>query len=248
MYDPLELARHTARRVARDNLRKYHRFRAARFYGGIATADCLGCNLRCLFCWAWPRLNQVQRLGAFYPPAEVAARLAGIVRQRGYSQVRISGHEPTLAMEHLLAVLAALPPDLDFILETNGLILGAEPHWARELAAFPQVFARVSLKGCIEAEFSLLTGATPEGFAWQLQALENLLAAGVECHAAVMVSFSPPENRQSLRRRLAAIHPALADFETEELILYPQVAERLAKQGLTYFSSHLPAHLPPEQV
>ncbi len=67
MFDPLELARHTARMVARDNLRKYHRFRAARFYGGIATADCLGCNLRCLFCWAWPRLHQVQRLGAFHP-------------------------------------------------------------------------------------------------------------------------------------------------------------------------------------
>jgi uncharacterized Fe-S cluster-containing radical SAM superfamily protein len=248
MYDPLELARQTASLVARDNLRKYHRFRSARFYGGIATADCLGCNLRCAFCWAWPRLFQVKRLGAFYAPGEVAARLTQIARKRGFSQVRLSGHEPTLAMDHLLAVLAALPPDLAFILETNGIILGAEARWAGELAAFPQVFVRVSLKGCTAEEFSQLTGAVPEAFALPLEALEHLLAAGVECHPAVMVSFSPPESRQSLRRRLAVIHPAFADFETEELILYPRVAQRLAQRGLPYFSGHTPAHLPPEQV
>ncbi len=248
MYDPLELARQTARMVCRRTARKYYRFRPARFYGGIATADCLGCNLRCAFCWAWEQLHQVQRLGQFYEPTEVAERLAAIARKKGFSQVRLSGNEPTLGMTHLLEVLSHLPKDLAFILETNGIILGAESQWAKELAVFPQLFARVSLKGCTPEEFSHLTGAVPEGFALQLKALEHLLAAGVDCHAAVMVSFSPVESRERLRQHLAAIHPALGDFEEEELILYPAVTARLTKRGLSYVSSYFPDGLPDDQI
>ena len=124
----------------------------------------------------------------------------------------------------------------------------AEAQWAKELAAFPQVFARVSLKGCTPEEFSRLTGAVPEGFALQLKALEHLLAAGVDCHAAVMVSFSPVESREGLRQRLGAIHPALADYEEEELILYPAVAARLTKRGLSFLSSYFPGGLPADQI
>jgi uncharacterized Fe-S cluster-containing radical SAM superfamily protein len=248
MYHPVELARHTAEMVCRQKQRKYYRFRPARFYGGIATADCLGCNLRCAFCWAWGQLHQAHRLGRAYLPQEVAWRLGEIALGKTFSQVRLSGNEPTLAMAHLLEVLSHLPPGLDFILETNGILLGAESRWARELAAFPQVFARVSLKGCTREEFSFLTGALPEGFDLQLQALENLLAAGVECHPAVMVSFSPPESRESLRRRLALIHPAFGDFEVEELILYPAVVQRLNRRGLSYFGGYPPSELPPEQI
>ncbi len=248
MYDPLELGRQTAKIVCQGTARKYYRFRPARFYGGIATADCLGCNLRCVFCWAWGQLHQVRKLGQFYEPAEVAARLVATAQKKGFSQMRISGNEPTLGMAHLLEVLSHLPQDLAFILETNGLILGVEAHWAKALAAFPQIFVRVRLKGCTPEEFSRLTGAVPGGFALQLQALEHLLAAGVDCHAAVMVSFSSAESVERLRQRLASIHPALGDFEPEELILYPAVAARLAKQGLAYFSGHLPHSLPADQV
>lgn len=248
MYDPVELAHQTAKIVCRSTARKYYRFRSARFYGGIATADCLGCNLRCAFCWAWGQVHQAQRLGEFYEPRAVAEHLAAIARKKGFSQVRLSGNEPTLGMPHLLEVLRHLPEGLAFILETNGIILGAEKKWAQELAAFPQVFARVSLKGCTPEEFSRLTGARPEGFAFQLQALEHLLGAGVDCHAAVMVSFSPLESREKLRGRLASIHPALGDFEEEELILYPAVAARLAKRGLSYISGYLPGGLPAHQI
>ena len=109
MYDPLELTRQTARMVCRGTARKYYRFRPARFYGGIATADCLGCNLRCVFCWAWEQLHQVRRLGQFYEPTEVAERLAAIARKKGFSQVRLSGNEPTLGMTHLLEVQPPAP-------------------------------------------------------------------------------------------------------------------------------------------
>jgi uncharacterized Fe-S cluster-containing radical SAM superfamily protein len=248
MYDPLELARQTAKIVCRGTARKYYRFRPAGFYGGIATADCLGCNLRCAFCWAWEQVHQVRRLGEFYEPTEVARRLSAIARKKGLAQVRLSGNEPTLGMAHLLEVLTHLPEELAFILETNGIILGAEKKWAEELAAFPQIFARVSLKGCTPEEFSHLTGARPEGFALQLQALEHLLAAGVDGHAAVMVSFSPAGSRERLRQRLNAMQPGLGDFEEEELILYPAVAARLAKRRLSYISCHLPGKLPADQI
>jgi uncharacterized Fe-S cluster-containing radical SAM superfamily protein len=186
-------------------------------------------------------------LGEFYEPREVAGRLGAIAQKKGFSQVRISGNEPTLGMPHLLEVMSHLPAGLTFILETNGIMLGAERKWARELARFPQVFARVSLKGCTPEEFSRLTGARPEGFTLQLKAIEHLLAAGLDCHAAVMVSFSSPESRERLRQRLVAIYPALGDFEEEELILYPAVAARLEKRELSYFSGHFPRSLPAGQ-
>ena len=248
MYDPVELTRQTAKIVCRGMGRKYYRFRPARFYGGIATADCLGCNLRCAFCWAWEQVHQVHKLGQFYEPQKVAEQLGAIAQKKGFSQVRISGNEPTLGVPHLLEVLSHLPEGLAFILETNGIILGAEKKWAQKLAAYPQIFARVSLKGCTSEEFSLLTGAKPEGFTLQLKALEHLLAAGVDCHAAVMVSFSPPESRERLRQHLARIHSALGDFEEEELILYPAVAARLTKRGLTHLGGYLPRELPADQV
>ena len=174
MYDPLELARQTARIVCRGTARKYYRFRPARFYGGIATADCLGCNLRCAFCWAWEQVHRMERLGEFYEPRAVAERLGAIARKKGFYQVRLSGNEPSLGMPRLLEVLSHIPQELTFILETNGIILGAGKKWAQELAAFPQVFARVSLKGCTSEEFSLLTGAHPEGFDLQLKKIQGV--------------------------------------------------------------------------
>ena len=44
-FDPLERASQIEALVMKDNARKYYRFRYARFYGGICTADAVGCNL-----------------------------------------------------------------------------------------------------------------------------------------------------------------------------------------------------------
>jgi uncharacterized Fe-S cluster-containing radical SAM superfamily protein len=179
---------------------------------------------------------------------DVARRLSSIARKKGFRQVRISGNEPTLCREHLLGVLAELPGDLVFILETNGILLGHDRSYAEELARFPNVTARVSRKGTSEEEFSRLTGAVPGGFALQLRAVENLYRCGIQVGAAAMVSFSPPEDVRALRRRLAKIAPALANLEVEELVLYGDVEERLRKAGLTARAAHHPRKIPPEQV
>lgn len=231
MYDPLVRAQEVAALVCRGEQRKYYRFRPARFYGGIATADCVGCNLRCIFCWSWQEVVRPEVVGRFYTPEQVAAKLKAIARRRGFQRVRISGNEPTLCRDHLLGVLAAMPTELQFILETNGILIGYDEDYADALSRFANLHVRVSLKGCCEEEFSRLTGADPQGFALQIKALDQLARAGVSAHAAVMASFSTAENLAVLRQRLAETALGPMELEVEEVLMYRDVAERLKKAG-----------------
>ena len=247
-YDPVGRAASTEATVCKGERRKYYRFRPARFYGGIATADCLGCCLRCLFCWSWDNVVKADRRGEFHSPEQVVRKLVAIARKRRFQQVRVSGNEPTIGREHLIGVLKALPKDLLFILETNGILLGCDDSYAEELAQFENLYVRVSLKGASEQEFVTLTGAKPEGFGLQIKALENLHRAGVDAQPAVMTSFSTPENLSSLRKRLGQIGTGFEHFETEELVLYGDVEERLRKARLTYRVAYQPESIPPEQV
>lgn len=248
MYDPVEIAELTKKEVCRDNLRKYYRFRPARFYGGIATADCVGCCLRCVFCWSWNVTTRPEKYGQFYAPADVAHRLMGIAKEKKINRLRISGNEPTICKDHLINVLKLIPEDYLFILETNGILIGSDPDYAKELTPFHNLYVRVSLKGTCPEEFSRLTGAVPEGFELQLKALEFLSNYGVNVQPACMASFSPPENIQALKKRLLAIDPALEDLEIEELILYPAVLERLKKQNIRYLTGYRPDGIPAEQI
>jgi uncharacterized Fe-S cluster-containing radical SAM superfamily protein len=221
-----------ARIVSKGNKRKYYRFRRAPYYGGIATADCVGCCLTCVFCWSWNIVKNPDRIGKFYSPEYVAQRLVQIARMKNYDQIRISGNEPTLNREHLLEVLKAIPSSYRFILETNGILLGNDRSFCRDLAEFPAIHVRVSLKGCSAQEFIRLTGCEEDGFDLQLKALENLLAEGVSCHPAVMNAFSTSSSMEKLVKRLTAIHPEFRFPESEELLLYPPVEERLRRHGL----------------
>jgi uncharacterized Fe-S cluster-containing radical SAM superfamily protein len=91
MFDPVRRAEQISKVICRDDSRKYSRFRPARFYGGIATADCVGCNLQCIFCWSYDSVIKPNTFGEFYSPEDVARRLVGIARKKGYRQLRISG-------------------------------------------------------------------------------------------------------------------------------------------------------------
>ena len=234
MYDPLKTAETTRLIVCSGDTRKYYRFRPAKFYGGIATADCVGCNLRCAFCWSWNVTTRPEACGSFYAPQDVAHRMLAIAKQKNFKMLRISGNEPTICREHLIRVIELVPKDYLFILETNSILIGSDRTFARDLAAFPNLHVRVSLKGACEEDFSRLTGAVPEGFELQIKALEHLAESGVDVHPACMVSFSTEDHITALRARLKAIHPAFAGFEEEELILYPAVEERLRKMNVDY--------------
>jgi len=238
--DPLVLAERVREIVGSEEKRRYYRFRPAPFYGGIATADCVGCCLKCLFCWSWHIIVQPERVGRFYSPEEVVRNLLSIVRRKGFHQVRISGNEPTLHRSHLLQVLQLIPNEIHFILETNGILIGHDPSFAKDLSHFPNLYVRVSLKGACPEDFARVTGAKPEGFTLQLKALENLLEEGVDCFPAVMANFSSREQIRNLSQRLKEIRPDFANFEEEELILYPFVMDHLQKAGLKWTGGCIP--------
>lgn len=181
---------------------------------------------------------------------KVAENLITLARKCKLDQLRISGGEPTIGKEHLLAVLENLGRErYRFILETNGILIAHDEDYAKNLAKYDFVHVRVSLKGCSEEEFTMLTGAKPEGFKLQLEALWKLVEAGVSCHPSVMASFSTRESLQSLMHKLNQISPKLVEeIEIEELILYPHVIRRLQKHGLKYYSGYAPESVPPEQV
>jgi uncharacterized Fe-S cluster-containing radical SAM superfamily protein len=232
MLDPIALAERLQEVVGSGEKRKYYRFRAAPYYGGIATADCVGCCLRCLFCWSWHIIVQPEKVGRFYSPEEVVRNLLSIARKKGFQRIRISGNEPTLHRPHLLKVLRLIPEEIHFILETNGILIGEDPSYAEDLSRFNNLYVRVSLKGACPEDFTRLTGAKPEGFELQLKSLEHLVGEGVDCFPAVMANFSTQEVLQRLRQRLKDIRPDFSDFEEEDLILYPFVEENLGKAGL----------------
>lgn len=232
MWNPVQKALETLPIVSKEGKRKYYRFRPTGFYGGIATADCVGCNLRCLFCWSWQNIINPEAGGYFYTPAQVAGNLIRIARQKGFHKVRISGSEPTLDREHLITILSQIPLDIQFILETNGILIGNDETYAQELAKFENLRVRVSFKGATPDEFSQLTQADPQAFLLQVKAVENLFRAKVRVNPALMSSFSTAESIKSLQQILGEIHPGLMSIEMEQLVLYGEVQDRLQKAGI----------------
>jgi uncharacterized Fe-S cluster-containing radical SAM superfamily protein len=234
LIDTIEWAAKVKEVVSSGEKRKYYRFRSAPFYGGIATADCVGCCLKCLFCWSWHIITEPEKAGRLYSPEEVVRNLLSIARKKEFHQIRISGNEPTLHRPHLLKVLQLVPKDIHFILETNGILIGHDPSYAEDLSRFPNLYVRVSLKGASPEDFTKLTMAKPEGFELQIKALEGLVEVGVDCFPAVMANFSSQEDIKRLRQRLKEIRPDFGDFEEEELILYPFVLDHIQKAGLSF--------------
>ena len=231
MYNPIDLSEKTENIVINNNKKKYYRFRPAGFYGGIATADAVGCNLRCKFCWSGNSVWNAKNTGTFYSPEEVANNLLDIAIRKGYRQVRISGGEPTIGRTHLIEILDNVSSGFLFILETNGILLGADETYIDELSRFENLHIRVCLKGCNPEEFSWLTGAE-EGFEYQLKALEILRDKRVSFNIAVI---SPKNDKRDLYKKLTELGLDKVMLEEEEIKLYPQVRKRLDKEGILHY-------------
>jgi uncharacterized Fe-S cluster-containing radical SAM superfamily protein len=62
--------------------RRYYRVRPARWYGGIVTADCVGCGLLCNFCWVPDAIMlHPGEAGRFYTPKQLANNLISLARK-----------------------------------------------------------------------------------------------------------------------------------------------------------------------
>lgn len=226
------LAKSIERIVTKENKKKYYRFRSTRFYGGIATADTVGCNLRCKFCWSTNSVWNPKNTGSYYSPNEVAEKLIDIALSNGFNQMRISGGEPTIGRQHLIGVLENISTDFLFILETNGILLGADRTYVHELNSFKNLHVRVSIKGCSPDEFFWLTGFK-DGFSYQMKALENLKDENINFNIALV---SVKKDKNKFFNILDKMNLEKILIEEEIIKLYPKVRKRLANEGmLNYF-------------
>ncbi len=238
-FDPIERAAWAERIVMRGRKRRYHRFRAAPYYGGIATADALGCSLLCAYCWNYYRNLHPDRSGAFYAPEAVAQKLLGIAKKKHWHLYRITGSEPVLgeaSLKHLTDVLALLAEGDHqgrFILETNGIMLGHKPEFVDQLN--PKGLAvRVAIKGVDPDSFEKITGADGAHLKSQIKAIKLLEEHGIECWPALMEDLFTQSEIRSLRKRLSA-EGIKAELELEYLERYPYVMERLRKNGIKVY-------------
>ncbi len=235
MIDPLEFTTRIESYVIKNGiLKKYYRFRGAKYYGGISTADVVGCNMNCAFCWVHPKVRyRVQEVGRFYSPEEVGEQLVQIAKGGGFDQLRVSGGEPTIGQEHLVALLKFLNDfPYTFILETNGMLLSREDY-VKSLRNFKNLYIRISLKAAAPEKFMKVTGATKMSYYLPFQALQILIDNEIACHASVLVDFCTEEEIKLLLQQLQKISPDLMNrLEFESLILYPHVKKGLKKVGV----------------
>ncbi|MBE0461117.1 MAG: radical SAM protein [Candidatus Aminicenantes bacterium] len=250
-FDPLELARETEKivtRRGREGLeRKYVGIYSAPVYRGIATGYAAGCCLRCRYCWSnWSR-DFPEKFGKFYSPKEITQMLfsaaeKGITapgwerfRHLKVEKLRLSGCEPTLGKEHLLSVLKYVKDSKYqlFILETNGILLGADKDYVKQLREFKEkLYVRVSFKAALTEGFTQRTGALGEYYELPFKALEYLLNEGIYARAAAMTDpkVMPEEERKVLIEKLNEIDVKAnysSTLEEERIDMYDTTLQRL---------------------
>ena len=229
-YDPIALTATTEKVVIRGNKRKYANLaRNLRFYGGTTSATEVGCNLRCKFCFSDKPVRRPHSTGRFYTPQQVFNALQKSAKRNGNKLISASASEGTLGKEHLFELLDLVDKsDLIYILETNGMTLGDDPEFAKQLSRYKNLHVRVSIKGATKEEYNQLTGAVSSSYELPYKALDNLIKAGVSCNACVMISFSSPDTIRKAEQKLALIRPGLLkSLEKEHITLFPKVRKRL---------------------
>jgi len=236
-FNPLELAKETEKIVARQGSegleRKYTDFYSVPVYRGIATGYAVGCCLRCVYCWSnWSR-DFPEKFGEFYSPREVAQRLfkaaeSGVAYSDYWrklipkvNKLRLSGCEPTIGKEHLLSVLRYVEDSKYplFILETNGILFGADRDYVKGVAKFAsKIYVRVSFKAATSEGFTQRTGAIGEYYELPFKALKYLLDEGIFARAAAMTDprILPKEERKILIEKLSEIDSRYGKGELEE--------------------------------
>lgn len=221
-FDPVKLARETEKIVCEGDKRKYTEFYATGVYGGIATGYTVGCCLRCFYCWVdWSR-DFPEKYGDFYSPQDAFENLEDAAVKFGVRKLRISGAEPTIGKKHLLALLEFVEKSSFplFILETNGILFGADREYVKKISKFKKVHVRVSLKAGTPEGFVERTGAEKEFFNLPYRGIKNLLDCDASFHVAAMTDarIMSVEERKELLKKLWAIEPRLAKNLEEEIV------------------------------
>jgi uncharacterized Fe-S cluster-containing radical SAM superfamily protein len=236
-FDPLKRSEEVENQVTRDNQRLYYRFRPAPYYGGIATADAVGCSFLCAYCWNYNRNLHPERFQQFYSPQQVSAKLLHIAKRKSFRLFRISGAEPILGEKtfaHLVEVLRLInqsKPGSLFILETNGFYLGYRPDMLKEMKEFSNLGVRLCLKGVDEKSFEKITGAKKDFYRFPLDALREFERLGVRAWPALMGDLFSTEEIGKLEKYLRE-SGVQSELELEFLETYPFVLENMKKRKI----------------
>jgi uncharacterized Fe-S cluster-containing radical SAM superfamily protein len=261
-FNPLELAKETEKIVTKHGAegleRKYTDFYSVPVYRGIATGYAVGCCLRCMYCWSnWSR-DFPERFVEFYSSKEAVQRLfkaaeEGIVcsdywkkRIPKVNKLRLSGCEPTIGKEHLLSVLRHVEDSQYqlFILETNGILFGADREYVKKIANFAsKIYVRVSFKAATPEGFTKRTGAIGKYYELPFKALKNLLNEGIFARAAAMTDpkIMSKEERKILIEKLSEIDPRYkrGELEEETIDFYDTSIKRLKASTDKVFAKKL---------
>ena len=219
-FDPVQRSKDVESLVMQGDARSYYRFRYAKFYGGIVTADAVGCNLLCAYCWNYNRNLYPAKAGALYSPIEVAEKLQAISKKHHCDQFRVSGAEPILGRAsalHLAEVIRRVGGH--FIVETNGIAIGYDLSIIDLLKPL-NCHVRLTIKGDDPISFQKVTGALGEALKYQLQAARAFQEANISLSMAVMSQFVDADKL-----------PFQVD-EKEDLIMYGSTERNMQKRGL----------------
>jgi uncharacterized Fe-S cluster-containing radical SAM superfamily protein len=222
-FDPIKRSNDVEQIVMLEDKRRYYRFRFANFYGGIVTAYAIGCSLLCAYCWNYSRNQNPSKSGEYYSPSEVAGKLLGLAEKHDCDQFRVSGAEPILGRAsalHLAEVIKSV--DGHFVIETNGIMLGADPSIIAILKPLPHIQIRLCIKAHHGLDFEKITVAKADGFAYQLMAADALKQARINYTIAVMHPFVDPN------RLPFYVH------EVEDLIRYKATEKNLKQRGIKF--------------
>ena len=152
-------------------------------------------------------------------------------RKYGHKLISASASEGTIGREHLLQLLDIVEQsEFIYILETNGMTLGADPALCEQLARYRRLHVRVSIKGASPEEYHELR-CSPDSYWLPYRAMKNLIDAGVSCNACLMASFTTDEGIENVKRELAKIHPGILKCRGRDHHALSEVAERLEKYG-----------------
>lgn len=243
-FDPVKVSKLTedivCRYVGGVQMRKYTDFYVAGVYRGIATGAVVGCNLRCFFCWSPISRDFPEKYGFFYSPGDAYKNMLEVAKRRGVRKARLSCGEPTLCRDHLVEILRYVE-NCDylklFILETNGILIGLNRDYVRDVLKFSKVYIRISIKAGTPEAFTWKTGAVPEAFELPFKAIEYLVDEGAwgRFHVAVMSDprIMSIEERLKFFEKLRSIDTKLLSMVEEEVVdPYQTTLFRLREAGV----------------
>lgn len=238
-FNPLTLAEETKKIVSQGKLAKYTGFSVDEDYSGVVTGNIVGCCLRCSFCWADRSRDFPEECGNFYSPKEAFMKMKDIAIRRRIRNMRLSGAEPTICKEHLMDFLSYIEnSDFNFILETNGILFSDE-NYVKQISRFKKPLVRVSIKAANPKDFAKITGALPESFDLQFQAIRNLIKYHVNFIVAICSDprIMGRRERDTLIRKVGEIDPNLTlNLDEETLLPSKRSLERLRYGGFQALS------------